>query len=85
AIETGNVLLELDPPDIAMVHYHLARQYQRKEPEAARRHTLMALEEAPRFRLAYELLNDLNKGQPQQNPSATSSNLDDAIREATRL
>ena len=45
----------------------------------------MALEEAPRFRLAYELLNDLNKRQPQQNPSATSSNLDDAIREATRL
>lgn len=85
AIETGNVLLELDPPDIAMVHYRLARQYQRKEPDAARRHTLMALEEAPRFRLAYELLNDLNKRQVQRKSSAPSSKLDDAIREATRL
>jgi tetratricopeptide (TPR) repeat protein len=85
AIETGNILLELDPPDIAMVHYHLARQYERKDPKTARRHTLMALEEAPRFRLAYELLNALKKRQNNRNSSATPSRLDDAIHEATRL
>ena len=68
-----------------MVHYHLARQYERKDPETARRHTLMALEEAPRFRLAYELLNALKKRQNNRNSSATPSRLDDAIREATRL
>ncbi len=60
AIETGNVLLELDPPDIANVHYTLAQRHTRRNPETAKRHTLQALEEAPRFRLAYELLNELN-------------------------
>ena len=33
AIPAGNVLLALDPPDIAKVHYELARQHQRRSPE----------------------------------------------------
>lgn len=70
AIPAGQVLLELDPPDIAKVHYTLAQQHLQKNPEAAKRHTLMALEEAPRFRLAYELLDKLNSRQPKPaNPS----------------
>ncbi len=77
AIETGNVLLELDPPDIANVHYTLAKQHQRKNPDLAKRHTLMALEEAPRLRLAYELLNTLNKRvkkrAPTPNPTPTDA------------
>lgn len=85
AIETGKVLLELDPPDIAMVHYHLASLHQRKDPGTARRHVLMALEEAPRFRLAYELLDDLNERRPQRKPTANPTILDNALREATRL
>jgi tetratricopeptide (TPR) repeat protein len=63
AIPAGQVLLELDPPDVAKVHYALAQQHLRRDPEAAKRHTLMALEEAPRFRLAYELLDTLNRRQ----------------------
>ena len=39
AIETGNVLLELDPPDIANVHYTLAQRHARRNPETAKRHT----------------------------------------------
>ena len=85
AIDTGKVLLELDPPDIAMVHYQLARQHQGKKPETARRHVLMALEEAPRFRLAYELLHDLNKRQTRSKSIAKPTLINDALREATRL
>lgn len=61
AIPAGQVLIELDTPDIAKVHYTLAQQHLRRDPDAAKRHTLMALEEAPRFRLAYELLDTLNR------------------------
>jgi len=63
AIAAGQTLLNLDPPEIAQVHYTLALQYLRSDPETARRHTLMALEEAPRFRSAYELLNEINQKQ----------------------
>ena len=85
AIETGKVLLELDPPDIAKVHYTLALQHRGKNPETARRQVLMALEEAPRFRLAYQLLEDLNDRQTRRKPTAIPTPLNDAIREATRL
>ncbi|OUW17112.1 MAG: hypothetical protein CBD18_05505 [Opitutales bacterium TMED158] len=86
AIATGNVLVELDPPDIAQVHYELARQHQRRSPEVARRHALMSLEEAPRFRLAYQLLDNLNKKRVQTpvSPSAPET-LDETIREAIRF
>ncbi len=56
AIEAGNALLQLDPPDAPDVHYRLARQLQPSDVEAARRQVLQALEDAPRFRAAYELL-----------------------------
>jgi len=85
AIATGEVLVELDPSDIAQVHYELARQHQRRSPEVARRHALMALEEAPRFKLAYQLLSDLNKRRAKssvapQNPETLDEKLRDAIR-----
>ena len=61
--------MNLDPPEIANVHYTLARQHLQSDPDKARRHTLMALEEAPRFRLAYELLRNLNRSRSKTETS----------------
>jgi tetratricopeptide (TPR) repeat protein len=60
AIQAARVLLQLDPPDEPNIHYRLARQLQiAGDTESARRHVLQALEDAPRFRAAYELLATL--------------------------
>jgi hypothetical protein len=59
AAHAGKVLLRLDPPDFTSVHYRVARQLLPQDPEGARRHALQALEDAPRFRAAYELLATL--------------------------
>ena len=73
AIAAGNTLLTLDPPEIAKVHYTLALQYLRSDPQTARRHTLMALEEAPRFRSAYELLEEIIQEQEQTEKENSNS------------
>ncbi len=60
AIEDARVLLRLDPPDLPSIHYRLARQLlSTGDLDGARRHVLQALEDAPRFRAAYELLGQL--------------------------
>ena len=59
AIAAYGTLLQLDPPNPADVHYQLARLLQATDVEAARRHALQALEEAPRHRAALELLMKL--------------------------
>jgi len=52
----------LEPDDIADVHYRLARTLlQSGDKERAKRHVLMALEEAPRFRAAQQLLLELRE------------------------
>jgi predicted Zn-dependent protease len=56
AIAAGNTLLQLAPPDVASIHYRVARQLQNVDTVAARRHVILALAEAPRYRAAYELL-----------------------------
>jgi tetratricopeptide (TPR) repeat protein len=56
AIAAYRTLLELEPPDPSDVHYRLARLLHATHDPAAKRHVLMALEEAPRFRAAHELL-----------------------------
>ena len=59
AIGAYQKILLLDPPDPAEVHFRLATlQHNRNDP-AAKRHTLQALEEAPRFRDAHRLLLEL--------------------------
>lgn len=60
AVAAGKVLIQLDPQDIASIHYRIARQLEPTDQSNARRHTLMALEEAPRYRDAYQLLHRLN-------------------------
>jgi tetratricopeptide (TPR) repeat protein len=59
AIIAGETLLKLDPPDRAAIHFRLARQLEKTNADEARRHVLLALEEAPRFRDAHALLATL--------------------------
>lgn len=60
AVSAYRTELLLDPPDRSEIHYRLARLLQQENAGAARRHVLLALEEAPRFRAAHELLLKLN-------------------------
>jgi tetratricopeptide (TPR) repeat protein len=56
AIGAYRTLLKLDPPDFPDVHYRLARLLHATGDSEAKRHIILALEETPRFRDAYELL-----------------------------
>jgi tetratricopeptide (TPR) repeat protein len=64
AIAAYLVLLQLDPPDPAEVHFHLAQAFQRKGDPAARRQVLEALEEAPRYQAAQALLLQIHSNTP---------------------
>jgi tetratricopeptide (TPR) repeat protein len=61
AIEAYRKLLLLDPPDVAEVHFRLAKLLHARgnSEKEAKRHVLQALEEAPRFREAQKLLLDI--------------------------
>lgn len=64
AIAACKALLALAPDDPAGLHYRLATLYDRTgDAAAARRHVLLALEEAPRFREAHALLLKLVRGE----------------------
>ncbi|MSU21542.1 MAG: tetratricopeptide repeat protein [Pedosphaera sp.] len=56
AIQAYRTLLKLDPADVADVHFRLAKLLHQAGDAAAKRHALQALEEAPRFREAHQLL-----------------------------
>ena len=56
AVKLFRRLLLLDPADPADVNYRLGRLLQDKDPAGAKRHVLLALAEAPRFRQAHRLL-----------------------------
>jgi tetratricopeptide (TPR) repeat protein len=71
AIDSYRALLSLDPPDQAEVHFHLAELLYRSSSREARRHLLQALEEAPRYRAALDLLLRMNSETPQANAGAT--------------
>jgi tetratricopeptide (TPR) repeat protein len=62
AIQAYRVLLLLDPPDPAETNFNLAQLLHRAGDPAAKRHLLLALEEAPRFREALRLLLEMNDG-----------------------
>jgi len=75
AIAAYRALLELDPPDPAEVHFHLAQLLHRVGDPAARRHVLQALEEAPRYRAALRLLLEINSESPQTKTKETTTRL----------
>ena len=68
AIESWQTLLRLDPLDPAEANYRLARLLREPDNPKAKRHLLMALEEAPRFREALKLLLDweATEGNPDE-------------------
>jgi tetratricopeptide (TPR) repeat protein len=59
AIKSFETVLKLETPDRADVHFRLARLFHKQKSPEARRHVLLALEEAPRFRAAHALLLEL--------------------------
>lgn len=67
-IDAYKVLLLLDPPDPASVHFRLAKLLKQTGDPSARRHLLQALEEAPRFRDALNLLLEMNNEKPKSKP-----------------
>ncbi|HEX7858852.1 MAG TPA: tetratricopeptide repeat protein [Verrucomicrobiae bacterium] len=56
AVTSFQTVLKLGPADRAEIHYRLARLFQKHKDPEARRHILLALEEAPRYRAAHQLL-----------------------------
>jgi tetratricopeptide (TPR) repeat protein len=71
AIESYQRLLLLDPADPAEVNYRLGRLLLANDPAAAKRHVLMALAEAPRFRDGLRLLlKIINETQGQAAPES---------------
>ena len=64
----------MDPEDPAEVHFRLAQLLQKQKPAIARKHVLLALEAAPRFRAAHRLLLQLvNQQQGEANSRITNS------------
>jgi tetratricopeptide (TPR) repeat protein len=72
-ISAYRALLELDPPDLAETHFRLAQLLHRGGDPSARRHVLQALEEAPRYPAALQLLLEINNQSPQANASAPTA------------
>jgi tetratricopeptide (TPR) repeat protein len=73
AIRAYQALLKFDTTDIAETHFRLASLLRDDgKPAAARRQTLMALEEAPRYLAAHKLLLELPPGEPAS-PGLSSS------------
>ncbi|MCP5522643.1 MAG: hypothetical protein H7A46_13965 [Verrucomicrobiales bacterium] len=73
AIGAYRALLALGPDNPAMVHYQLARQLHQLGDPAAKRHALQALEDAPRFRAALELLREINQAESTADGPAAES------------
>lgn len=59
AIEGYRAQLTLETPEAARIHFRLATLLAPRDATAARRHVLQALEEAPRYREAHQLLQKL--------------------------
>lgn len=64
AVAAYQAILALKPHNPAETHYQLARLLQDTHRQKAKRHTLIALEQAPRFRAAHQLLLELTAYTP---------------------
>ncbi len=70
AIDSYRALLLLDPIDAAELHSRMAKCLQRRgELLVAKRHALLAVEEAPRFRAAHRLLLEIQSEIEQSSPA----------------
>jgi tetratricopeptide (TPR) repeat protein len=76
AVVAWRTLLQLDVPDASEAHFQLARLLQRRgEMAEARHHTLLALEETPRYREALRLLVELKRAGADVIPALPGSDL----------
>ena len=71
AVARYEILLGLKPANPAQIHFAVADLLQETEPARAKRHTLDALAEAPRYREALRLLRKL-RADPGQEDSSSS-------------
>jgi tetratricopeptide (TPR) repeat protein len=74
AIDSYRALLLLNPVDIADLHLKLATAFQHGgDLSSAKRHALLALEEAPRFRAAHQRLLEIIKASESATDSPSKS------------
>ncbi len=76
AADSLNALLHLDPIDPAEIHFTLAAALKDSKPDKAKRHVLQALERAPRYLEALQLLEKLssdNRDLPEPSTPPTLS------------
>jgi tetratricopeptide (TPR) repeat protein len=71
AVNAFQTVLKLGPADRAEVHFRLARLFQKHKDPEAKRHVLLALEEAPRFRAAHALFLEIAEEKPST-PATTA-------------
>lgn len=72
AIEAYETLLLLDPPNPAEIHFRLGTLLDKAGDPGAKRQVLQALEEAPRFREAHQLLLKITRAPGSEESSAQS-------------
>ena len=65
AVDVLTGLLELEPADAARTHFLIAQILKSQNAEQSRRHVLLSLEQAPRYRAAHKLLLDLTDTEPE--------------------
>ena len=63
AVAQLSTLLELQPDDAPRLHYRIARMLKESDTAQSRRHVLLALGQAPRFRDAHTLLLELKRAE----------------------
>ncbi|MBI3417198.1 MAG: tetratricopeptide repeat protein [Verrucomicrobia bacterium] len=73
ALAGYRAVLAFDPPDPADIHFRLAKLLRQSGDAEARRQVLLALEEAPRFRDAHRLLQEINRGHPRPTEGAPTA------------
>ncbi len=71
AVSAFQTVLKLGPADRAEVHFRLARLFQKHSDPEAKRHVLLALEEAPRFRAAHALFLEI-AGEKSSDPARST-------------
>lgn len=68
AVSQLSTLLELQSDDAPRLHFRIAKLLRETDSEQSRRHVLLALERAPRYREAHRLLLELRKSARSENP-----------------
>ena len=71
AVSTLNSLLQVQKDDAARLHFRIAALLKLTDPESARRHILLSLAQAPRYRDAHKLLLELVPETPAESPTET--------------